>query len=212
MRSISRSRVWQPAGLLVLLLSQPASAHIPVLRGRLIDLIQRSDVVVLGMAEQVRTLGTRHVDTDFRVDTVLAGTLPERTVTFRGPNGIATGDRYVVFLRRTGSSFESIQPSGTIFPSRPQDDDGYRRAVQSISQALRTDGATQVVLVRATLITTLSASAPPLRYHAALELAALVSDGHRPTEIEQQRLATLLASPSFDPALRPLLTSIAATP
>lgn len=178
------------------------------MQGRLIDLIQHSDIIALGTADNVRTLDARQVDTDLRVEDTLVGTLKERTLTFRGPNGIAAGERYVVFLRRTATGFESIQPSGTIFPSRPQDDEGYRRAIQSISHALRADTGAQVTAVRAVLITALAASAQPLRYHAALELAALVRDGHAPTEAEQQRLTALIASPTLDPTLRPLLTAI----
>ena len=210
--SICHSRTSALAGLLVLLLARPGAAHVPILHGRLIDLIRRSDVIVLGTAEQVKPAGARFIDTDLSVEDTFTNAPPEQTLTFRGPSGIAPGERYVVFLQRTASGFESIQPSGTLFPSRPADDAGYRDAVTSISQALRGDAAQQVAVVRAALIAALSASAPPLRYHAALELAALAHDGYGPTEAEQQRLTTLLASPTVDPALRPLLTSIAATP
>lgn len=194
----------------MLLLVQPTSAHVPFLHARLIDLIRRSDVILLGTAERVKPLGARRIDTDLHVEDTFKGTVPERTLTFRGPSGITPEERYVVFLRRTPSGFESIQPSGTLFGSRPQDDAAYRRVVTSINGAQHGDAVQQVVVVRAALIAALSASAAALRYHAALELSALAHDGYGPTEIERQSLATLLASPAVDPALRPLLTSIAA--
>jgi hypothetical protein len=211
-RSAFRSSIWGLLALLVLCAAGTARAHIPVLQGRLIDLIRRSDVIVLGTADQLQPVGARRVDVALTVDDVIVGSISEHTLIFRAPSGIAAGERYVVFLRRTGSSFESIQPSGTVFPSRPENDADYRRAITSISQALHRDPAQQVDAVRAALIATLSASPPPLRYHAALELSALTRDGHVPTEVERRHLAALLASPALDPALRPLLISLSAPP
>jgi hypothetical protein len=208
-RSASHSHVWHLIGSLALLVAGPASAHIPSLHGRLIDLIRRSDVIVLGTADKLQPVGARLVDVALTVDAVIVGTAPEGKLIFRGPIGMAPGERYVVFLRRSSSGFESVQPSGTIFPSRREDDADYRRSISSINQALHRDPAQQVDAVRAALIATLSASAPPLRYHAALELAALVEDGHAPTDSERQRLAAVLTSPTLDPALRPMLTAIA---
>jgi hypothetical protein len=187
---------------------RPAAAHIPALHGRLVDLIRRAEIIVLGTAHQVTPVSTRVVDTTVAVDEVLTGAAPAGTITFRGPSGVATGERYVVFLRRAGSDLESIQPSGTLFPSRREDDEGYRRAIRAIAQALRGDPATQVPDLRAALIDALSASAAALRYHAVLGLSALAKDGHGPTGPERQKVNELLASPSCDPALRPLLSHI----
>lgn len=209
---VSPSIVPPLAGLLVLLLALPTSAHIPTLRGRLIDLIRRSDVIVLGTAERVKPVGARRVDTDLAVHDVLAGTPPGDTLTFRGSNGIAAGERYVVFLHRTATGFESIQGSGTVFPSRPADDEDYRRAIRSISQALHNGGPQQIATVRTALIAALSAAAAPLRYHAALELSALAHDGHQPTDAERQQLAAMLASPTLDPGLRSLLRALVSPP
>jgi len=56
------------------------------------------------------------------------------------------------------------------------------------------------------IIPALSATAPPLRYHAILELDALAHHGL--SEPERQSLERLSTDPTTDPAIRPLVTSL----
>lgn len=188
----------------------PAAAHLPVLRGRLIDLVTRSQLIVIGSARHLDPVGTRLVDVQLTVERVLVGSSTESILTFRAPTGMAPTERYVVFLRKTDAGLECAQPSGTIFPTRPEDDDGYRRTIEALATALSAPDASRIAAVRAALLPALSASAVPLRNHAALELAALARDGHGPTEAERTTLRRLLADPATDPGLRALLARLVA--
>ncbi len=47
------------AAVLTLLAGQPAGAHVPALRGRLVDLVRRADLVVIGITNHVRLVGNR---------------------------------------------------------------------------------------------------------------------------------------------------------
>jgi hypothetical protein len=181
-----------------------------MLRGKLVELVQRSAVIVIGTVEQVQPVDTRLSDTVVRVEQAVIGDPPPSALTFRGPTRFAPGGRYVFFLRRTDSGFEGVQESGTIFPATSADDGLYRRTIEALHGALQLEPAARVAAVRAALIPALSASAPPLRYHAALELSALAQDGHGPTDAERRMLSRLLADADTDPALRPLLSSLAA--
>jgi len=186
----------------------PAAAHIQVLRGKLLDLIQRSDLIVIGTADRVTPIGTSLVDTTVTIVRVLAGTATEKHVTFRGPTRFAAGERYVFFLRRAPEGITGAQDAGTVFPCTPADDASYQRTVQALTRALRSDLATRPDAVRAALIPALSAAPAPLRYSAALELSALARDGHPPNTAERRRLEKLLHEPGTDPTLEPLLTEM----
>jgi hypothetical protein len=206
-------------GLLVLLwvlaASTPAAAHLKVLRGKLLELVQRSNLIVIGTAERVIPIGTSLVDTTVKVAHVLAGTSTETRLTFRGPTRFAPGERYVFFLHHTPTGFAAEQDSGTVFPCTPADDAVYRRTVEALTHALRTAVATRDDAVRGALLPALTATPAPLRYHAALELRALADAGHPPNAAERARLEQLLRDPATDPALRPLLNEFlrpAATP
>jgi hypothetical protein len=207
-RGFGRSPLACLVSALALALAGVAQAHVPVLRGRLVELVRHCDTVVIGTAERVEVHGPRLIDTAVRVKHVLLGSWQPAIVTFRGPTRFAPGQRYVFFLRHGISGFEGIQESGTVFPAAPADDAIYRRTVTAIAHALHTDPSQQTDALRAALIPALSAHALPLRYHAALELAALAEGGHGPTRRERRDLQRVLARPDTDPALRPVLTQL----
>jgi hypothetical protein len=183
----------------------PAAAHLQPLRGKLLDLVQRSDLIVIGSADRVVPIGASRVDTTVTVAHVLSGSFTEKQLTFRGPTRFAPGERYVFFLRRTPTEFLGAQDAGTVFPCTPADDAIYRSTIQGLSRALRSELATRPDAVRAALLPALTAEPLPLRYHAALELHALAQTGHPPNAAERARIEQLMRDPATDPALQPLL-------
>jgi hypothetical protein len=193
--------------LLIIFCAQSAAAHIPQLRGRLIDLVGQSDLVVVGTVDSVSAVDTRLKSTTVRVEGNLVGAAPERRLTFRGRARFAPGRRFVFFLRRSGAGFECVQPSGTQFPSRPEDDAAYRDAVTAIQRALAVPVADRASALRAAMIPALSAGAARLRYYAVLELASLAHHGL--TEPERRALEQLAADPESDPAVRLLVKDLA---
>jgi hypothetical protein len=172
-----------------------------------VELVGRSDVVVIGTAGAATSLAPRLVEATVQVDVVLLGAAPGGAVTVRGPR-VAPGARHVFFLRRDGARFENVAPAGTVFPSRPEDDESYRQAVDGVRRALAAPGAEQAAALRSALIPVLSASAAPLRYHAALELAARAHHAPALTPDERQALERTVADPTLDPALRPIVSTL----
>jgi len=189
-------------------LATPAAAHVPQLRGRLIDLATQSDVIVFATVEQ--SSRTREGNaTTIRVDRWLAGAASDQTVVFIGGPRVAPGERYVFFLRREPGRLTCLQPTGTVFASRPQDDRAYTDAIAAIRAAVASSEDVRAVALRTAMIGALTAPAPVLRFHAVLELAALAHDGF--PERERRALERIAADPSTDPAIRPALTSLLAT-
>lgn len=195
-------------GLLVCV-AQPAAAHVPQLRGRLIDLVSQSDLVVVGTVEDVRAVGPQLNDTTVRVEGQFIGEATDAPLTFRARPPFAPGQRFVFFLHRDGASLSCVQPVGTVFPSRPQDDAAYRQTITAVQRALPAVEGERAAALRAAIIPALSAAAPPLRYHAVLELAALAHHGL--TEAERRALEQLATDPATDPAIRPILVSLLRT-
>jgi len=187
--------------------ASPARAHIPELRGKLVDLVRRSDVIVIGTVQRCDAVKARVTNTTLSVDQTLVGQVSEPNLSFRGPTRFAPAGRYVFFLRRTASGFEGIQSSGSAFPSRTEDDAAYRQTIGTIREALRAGAEQQLTALRSAMIAALSASASALRYHAALELAALAHHAEL-TAAEHDALERLGASPATDPALRPLISTL----
>ena len=198
--------------LLGLLFAAPTTAHLKIVQGRLIDLVQRSDVIVIGTITGERPASPQTADVVVHVDRVLAGKLNASTVAARSAADFAPTMRDVLFLRRVGSGWESIAPAGTVFPTQPHDDAAYRQTITAIRRALRHEPATRIQALRAALLPALSASAPPLRYHAALELHALTHAGHPLLPRERHTLERLVADAHTDPALRPLLSGLLRLP
>jgi hypothetical protein len=211
----ARSRVARPCiGLLAvaLLLPAPSFGHVQTPRGRLVDVIQRSDVILIATIEASSELSPRLCDTTASVARVLRGGPITSTLSFRAPTGLATGQRYVMFLRREGTVFVSLAPSGTVFPVTPADDAAYEGAVNGIGAALTADESARVRALQAALVSALSAPSRELRYYAALDLAALDHGGHRLSDGERERLASLLRQDDTDPALQPLLGALVEGP
>jgi len=196
------------ASLALLLLAAPAAAHLPQLRGRLIDLATQSDAIVLATVERSVSAAPQRNETTVRVERWLAGAATDEHVTFTAGPRFAAGQRYVFFLRRDPAGFTCLQPSGTVFASRPQDDRAYSEAIASIRAAGFADGELRAVLLRHAMIAALAAPAPALRFHAVLELAALAQ--HGVSDSERRAIERLLGDPATDPTIRPALTSLLA--
>jgi hypothetical protein len=199
------------AAWLAVSLSATAGAHIPALRGRLVELTAASDLILIGTIKQVRPVDTRHFDVTIAVERVLAGRTDEAALVFHGTTRFATGSRQVVFLRRSGTDLVGAQASGTVFPAAPPDDAAYAGAIASVRDALRAPGTQRAALLWQGLVPALTAHPAALRYHAALELAALADAGHPPSDGMRAQLRSLAATPDTDPDLRPLLADLAAT-
>lgn len=203
---MTRPRLGVRYAVPLLFLAQAAVAHVPQLRGRLVDLVGQSDLVVVGTVERVQVVGARRHDTTVRVEGALIGEAPQATLTFRARPRVAAGRRFVFFLHRDATGLECVQASGTVFPARREDDAAYRETVTAIQRALRGSEAARPAALRAALIPALSAAAPPLRYYAVLDLTALVHHGL--TESERRSLERLVADPATDPAIRPTIASL----
>lgn len=184
---------------LLIAVAQPGHAHVPQLRGRLADLVGQSDLVIVGTVEQASTVAGKTKRTTARVDEVLIGAPPGPSLTFEGPARFPAG-RFVFFLRRDGAGFDCVQPSGTPFPASAPDDALYRQTITGVKDALRGPEDVRVAALRAALIPALSASAPALRTHAALELANLAH--HPVTQSERESLERIAADPTTDPGIR----------
>jgi hypothetical protein len=192
--------------VLVLCLAAPAGAHLPELRGRVIDLATRSDVIVIATVEQSKSIGSAPPKTAVRVERWLAGAATEPTLAFSGGPRVAPGERYVFFLGRDGANLACLQPSGTVFAAHGADDRAYSDAIAAIRAARGSDETVRAVALRHAMIAALSAPAPALRFHAVLELAGLAHDGF--PERERRALERILDDPTTDPSLRPVLVSI----
>src|ERR1700687_4826488 len=123
--------------LLGLLFAAPTTAHLKIVQGRLIDLVQRSDVIVIGTISGERPASPQTADVVVHVDRVLAGKLNASTVAARSAADFAPTMRDVLFLRRVGSGWESIAPAGTVFPTQPHDDAAYRQTITAICRGTR---------------------------------------------------------------------------
>jgi hypothetical protein len=194
---------------LLVVVVQPAAAHVPELRGRLIDAVGRSDLVVVGTVEQVRVRAARQNDTTVRVVARLIGETNATTVTFGARPRFATGERFVFFLRRTDAGLECVQAAGTVFRARPEDDAAYRETIPAIQRALQVAEKDRAAALRAAIIPALSAPAPTLRYYAVLDLSALAHHGL--TEPDRRSLERLVADPATDPAIRPIVAGLLRT-
>lgn len=178
-----------------------------MLRGHLLDLVQRAEriVVVEITSAERRPIG------DSRLSGLVVANLhgPPRPRTLRllSAAHLASGRRYVLFLRRQGEEIESLAPAGVVFQAPADDQRFYRHSLKRLSVALQRAEPNRTDDARAALIGALSAAPHALRYHAALNLSVLTDAGHGPTASERRRLKRLLQS-SSDPALAGLLASI----
>jgi len=208
----TKERAWGPvltaAGILLVVTARYAGAHLPLLHGHLVDLVQRSELILIGTVVRTRELGPRSMETGVRVDRVLAGRLAEPTLNFRGAVRFGPELRYMFFLRRASVGFECVQEPVSVFPAPPADDALYQRVVGDIAAAARVESPARAERLQAALLPALTASAAPLRYEAALDLAALVDRQHSLRASERTAVKQLLASPGCDPALQALLAPL----
>jgi hypothetical protein len=185
---------------------EPARAHVPQLRGRLVDLVSQSDLIVVGTVDGTRAIEPRRHDTTVRVEGRFGGEPTPPILAFRSARRFAPGKRFVFFLRRDGTGLVCMQPSGTVFASRPDDDAAYRQTISAIQRALRAGVGQRTAALRAAIIPALSATSPALRHHAVLELGALA---HHPlTDSERRALERIAADPATDAAIRLIVTSL----
>lgn len=192
--------------------ASPAAAHINMLRGHLIDLVRNSDVVIVGVVTVPASLSPSGKDLEIDVVDTIRGEISESSLTAQTQARLVAGERQIIFLKRQATGFHCVQPSGTRFAATPRDDADYRRAVKAIAAALRLPEARQIQALRAALIPALQAKSKPLRYHAALDLAALSHDGHDLTSEERINVGKVRAAPGFDPALAPVIDSLLREP
>jgi len=194
--------------LLVLIVGSAAWAHIPTVRGHLVASTRDAEIIVVGTVRDVTAVGPRSDDVDVTIDHKLRGATPQDKLRFRSPHQLGVGDRCVLFLRHAAGAWESVTPSGTIFPAKPSDDPDYQKVIGSLVSAFALPDAARPNAVRAALLPALTASNDTLRYHAALELAALAEAGHGPNPTEKAQLQSLLSKKDFDPALQPLIQGL----
>ena len=203
-----RTFVTHGASLLaVLTLAAAASGHVPPVAGRLVDCIQRSDIVVVAVIEQTADIDTRTLDTTARIERSILGAPGEPTIVFRGNARFVPRQRYVIFLHREGGALVGVQPAGVSFPSAPGDDALYHQVVTAARAALVEQDDRRVDQLRSALIPALQAAPRELRYNAALELGALAHHGVKSAEHRRQ-LESIAADPRTDPTLRKMIEVI----
>jgi len=198
--------------LAVLSAASPGEAHINALRGRLIDLVRQSDVVIVGVVTRPASLSPSGKDLSIDVLEIIRGELDQKALTARAVAHLIAGERQVIFLKREGAGFRCVQASGTRFPATPEDDAEYRRTIEGIAAALRLPQDQQVGPMRAALIPALRSKATSLRYHAALELTSLNHEGHPLTAGEREAIQQVRNAPDFDPTLEPIVEGLLREP
>lgn len=195
----------------LILAAAPAWGHINVLRGRLVDLVKQSDVVIIGVVTVPASASTSGKDLEIDVVGTIRGTIDGKSLTARTSARLMQGERQVIFLAREGDGFRCVHGSGTRFPATADDDADYRRAVEGIAAALHLPEDEQIRALRAALIPALRAKSLPLRYHAGLELTALDHDGHPLTAAERAAIERIRAEPDFDATLSPIVDGLLRT-
>lgn len=211
---MSRATIAARAGavLSMLLLASAATAHVPAMKGRLVDLVNQSDLVVVGTVESVNAVsGNKRLwDDAVRVDETFIGEAPTKRIMVRSQTRLTADRRFVLFLRRSGDGYECLQPTGAVFPSRAEDDAGYRETVTAIQRGLRVPANDRAQALTGALIPALSAQSQQLRYQAVLEIAALAHHGL--SDPQRRSLEQLAAQPDADPAVKALVKGLPAAP
>lgn len=169
-----------------------ARAHMELARGRLVDLAQRSDDILavrIATVTDDRLTGSNAADDTAVVIAVAPGMALE-------------ADRsYVFFVSGDPEARVSLHPTGMVLPV---ENERIAPVLDMLRQlAAKATGPDSVL--QAMLIRLLAAPEEELRYHAALDLLALVHPGHPLTPKNTDGLAAWLGSPHVDPVLAPLL-------
>lgn len=191
--------------LALLLWSVGAAAHVPFLRGHLLDLVQNADRIVIARVDEA----TRRPAGDSRLKLTVLSTITGKprppAIEVLSPSYLAPGSEQVLFLKN-GEEILSLAPRGASFASDARSRDSYRRAIGALRQAINENSRARSL--RAVLLAALRSPAPSLRYEAALALNQLQHDGPPLTAAEAHQLKQLLADPKLDPVLAPLLQSL----
>jgi hypothetical protein len=178
-----------------------------MLRGQLLDLVARADRIVIAQISTAERRPAGDTWLSARVVANLRGAPRPRTLRVLSPAYLASGRRYVLFLRQRGDVIESLAPPGTVFEALPADQRYYRHTLRQLGAAWQQAEPLRTTATRAALIGALGATPQALRYQAALDLSALTDAGHGPVAAERQRLERLIRRTN-DAALKGLLTSV----
>jgi hypothetical protein len=197
--------------VIALAIVQPTSiaAHLQPLAGRLVDLVRRSDLVVVGV---ITRPGGPSPDATLQIEIekIFLGAVEEKSLEVRCAARLGVGERHVVFLTVHPEGFLCAQSARSRFPASAVDDADYERTLRALANALRLPEAKRIPALRAALIPALRASAMELRYHAGLELVALNHPDHPLNPEERQAIAAIRNDTHLDPALRLLLERLLA--
>ncbi|MBI3782086.1 MAG: hypothetical protein HY270_01660 [Deltaproteobacteria bacterium] len=194
--------------LAVLLLALPASAHVPMVRGQLVAVTHEAELIAVATVTDIKAIKPGTDELTAKIERRLLGHPSGDEVHFRGPHVLAAGERYVLFLRQRAGVWESVAPSGTIFPAKASDDRDYQAAIERLLAAFKQPDNAQAEGTWAALFPALRAANDTLRYNAALDLIAFIDAGHPPSAAQRQQIEQLLATKDLDPALRPILNAV----
>jgi len=203
---------------LLAVLSPAAPGHMRAQVGSLVDLVQRSERILVGRPQPTGRAESGDSKYTVRVDVTLLGEASSESFEIVSRASFEPGVRQVFFLARTSPTlaggggtpapqprWHSLQKPGSVYPAATPDDGAYRAVVQAARAAADQPDDKAIAALRAALIPALQAKAESLRYHATLDLLATIHREHPLTPEERERLATVVHAPAFDAQLRPLL-------
>ncbi len=182
----------------------PASAHMQLAGGRILDLIQRSErLVIAKVLGPGMTLDTRRV-------------LPVLVLSESGDSAVRSqievparlavqpGRSYAFFVTAGDGGWSCLQPAGTVLPAphRGREFVEFDRALRPLVPASIEEAADVLLLG-------LAAESRELRLHAALALLDNTHDDHPLTAAQRHTLREILAGSRLDPSLRPALAPLA---
>lgn len=175
--------------------------------GRILDLIQRSDRLIVAKVVGPGTAsGPRRV-----LPVVVLWESGARAVRSRievpARLAVQPGRAYAFFVVADGDAWRCIQPAGTVLPAPHKG-----REFIDFDRALRPLVPTAVEEAADVLLLGLTAESRELRLHAALALLDNAHDDHPLTEAQRNTLREILAGSHLDPSLRPALAPLARNP
>lgn len=191
--------------LLSVILALPAAAHLQFFPGRLLDLLQRSERVVIAAVDHVEgDLASSRRLWAVRVDGNEGEPPAPVRLTADARLALEPGKRYAFFVKGKDANLECVHPSGVVFPA----DAGGSEYVDLDRQVrpLLLHGPPRRIVDA--LIPRLRSPVRELRYHVALALSD-AAHGEHPLDAEQQaQLREVAESPDFDAAIRPLIAPL----
>lgn len=193
--------------LLLGTLAAPAAAHLQVAQGRLLDLVRRSERLVV---VKVRGPGTVAGSERVLAVTVLAPdgtTARHERLAVPARMALRPGRAHAFFVERIDGGWRAVHPPGAVFPA-PQ----RGREYVAVDRALRPLPDDAVAAITDVLVATVAAQSRELRLHATMALLDTVHADHPLGPRQRAALRAALAAPGFDPELQPLLAPLAAEP